>query len=131
MQERRGWSFENGDRLDILVSWSRIRGEFGSPYRVRRMPTDIARYSTELFKLGGEGAGIEEILDRHADLKIERASPDLKNKKRDTSWNILPCEYSKARPDCRTVREVSMTNLEPLEPHKDRRAGLRADPETS
>ena len=37
-----------------------------------------------------------------------RASPDLKNKKRDTSWNILPCEYSKARPDCRTVREVSM-----------------------
>ena len=24
------------------------------------MPTDIARYSIELFKLGGEGAGIEE-----------------------------------------------------------------------
>jgi hypothetical protein len=34
------------------------------------MPTDIARYSIELFKPGGEGAGIEEILDRHADLKI-------------------------------------------------------------
>ena len=34
------------------------------------MPTDIARYSIELFKLGGEEAGIEEILDRHADLKI-------------------------------------------------------------
>jgi hypothetical protein len=30
------------------------------------MPTDIARYSIELFKLAGEGAGIEEILDRHA-----------------------------------------------------------------
>jgi hypothetical protein len=34
------------------------------------MPTDIARYSIELFKLGGEDVGIEEILDRHADLKI-------------------------------------------------------------
>ena len=30
------------------------------------MPTDIAKYSIELFKPGGEGAGIEEILDRHA-----------------------------------------------------------------
>ena len=37
------------------------------------MPTDIARYSIELFKLGGEGAGIEEILDRHADLQIARS----------------------------------------------------------
>ena len=35
------------------------------------MPTDIARYSIELFKLGGEGAGI--ILDRHADLQIARS----------------------------------------------------------
>jgi len=35
------------------------------------MPTDIARYSIELFKLGGEG--IEEILDRHADLKTARS----------------------------------------------------------
>jgi hypothetical protein len=34
------------------------------------MPTDIAKYSIELFKLGGEWAGIEEILDRHADLKV-------------------------------------------------------------
>jgi hypothetical protein len=31
------------------------------------------RYSIELFKPGGEGAGIEEILDRHADLKIARS----------------------------------------------------------
>jgi hypothetical protein len=31
------------------------------------MPTDISRYSIELFKRGGDG--IEEILDRHADLK--------------------------------------------------------------
>jgi hypothetical protein len=38
------------------------------------MPTDIARYSIELFKLGGEGAGIEEILDRHSDLKIASRS---------------------------------------------------------
>jgi hypothetical protein len=30
------------------------------------MPTDIARYSIELFKQDGEG--IEEILDRHDDL---------------------------------------------------------------
>jgi hypothetical protein len=31
------------------------------------MPTDIAKYSIELFKPGGDG--IEAILDRHADLK--------------------------------------------------------------
>ena len=37
------------------------------------MPTDIAKYSIELFKRGGEGAGIEEILDRHADLKGARS----------------------------------------------------------
>ena len=34
------------------------------------MPTDIAKYSIELFKPDG---GIEEILDRHADLKIARS----------------------------------------------------------
>ena len=37
------------------------------------MPTDIAKYSIELFKPGGEGAGIEEILNRHADLKVARS----------------------------------------------------------
>jgi hypothetical protein len=37
------------------------------------MPTDIAKYSIELFKPGGEHAGIEEILDRHADLKVARS----------------------------------------------------------
>jgi hypothetical protein len=37
------------------------------------MPTDIARYSIELFKLGGEDAGIEEILDCHADLQTARS----------------------------------------------------------
>ena len=38
------------------------------------MPTVyIAKYSIELFKRGGEGAGIEEILDRHADLKVARS----------------------------------------------------------
>jgi hypothetical protein len=31
------------------------------------MPTDIARYSIELFKRGGDG--IEEVLERHANLK--------------------------------------------------------------
>ena len=36
------------------------------------MPTDIAKYSIELFKPGGEGAGIEEILDRHADLEADQ-----------------------------------------------------------
>ena len=36
--------------------------------RVRPMPTDIARYSIELFKQGGEG--IEQVLDRHADSTI-------------------------------------------------------------
>jgi hypothetical protein len=35
------------------------------------MPTDIAKYSIELFKRDGEG--IEEILDRHADLKVARS----------------------------------------------------------
>ena len=37
------------------------------------MPTDIAKYSIELFKPGGEVAGIEEILNRHADLKVARS----------------------------------------------------------
>jgi hypothetical protein len=32
------------------------------------MPTDIARYSIELFKESGEG--IEQVLDRHADSTI-------------------------------------------------------------
>jgi hypothetical protein len=35
------------------------------------MPTDIARYSIELFKRGGEG--IEQILGRHADIKGARS----------------------------------------------------------
>jgi hypothetical protein len=35
------------------------------------MPTDIAKYSIELFKPDGEA--IEEILDRHADLKVARS----------------------------------------------------------
>jgi hypothetical protein len=34
------------------------------------MPTDIAKYSIELFKPDGEAAGIEEILDRHDDLTM-------------------------------------------------------------
>jgi hypothetical protein len=37
------------------------------------MPTDIAKYSIELFKPGGESAGIEEILDRHTDLRTARS----------------------------------------------------------
>jgi len=40
---------------------------------VRPLPTDIAKYSIELFKPGGEDAGIEEILDRHADLRVTRS----------------------------------------------------------
>ena len=35
------------------------------------MPTDIARYSIELFKHDREG--IEQILDRHADPKVARS----------------------------------------------------------
>ena len=35
------------------------------------MPTDIARYSIELFKQGGEG--IEQVIDRHADIKVARS----------------------------------------------------------
>ena len=42
-------------------------------YGVRPLPTDIAKYSIELFKPGGEDAGIEEILDRHADLRVARS----------------------------------------------------------
>ena len=42
------------------------------------MPTDISRYSIELFKQGGEG--IEQVLARHADIRaartIYRASVD-------------------------------------------------------
>jgi hypothetical protein len=37
------------------------------------MPTDIAKYSIELFQPGGERAGIEVILDRHASLKVARS----------------------------------------------------------
>ena len=81
------------------------------------------KHEIALFDIMGQSARVEFQQPRSL------VPAYLKNKKRDTSWNILPCEYSKARPDCRTV--VSMTNLEPLEPHKDRRAGLRADPETS
>jgi hypothetical protein len=36
------------------------------------MPTDMARYSIELFKQDGEG--IEHILDRHADTKAALSS---------------------------------------------------------
>ena len=35
------------------------------------MPTDIARYSIELFKQGEEG--IEQVLGRHADVRGARA----------------------------------------------------------
>jgi hypothetical protein len=35
------------------------------------MPTDIARYSIEIFKQGGEG--IEQTLARHADNKVARS----------------------------------------------------------
>lgn len=31
------------------------------------------KYSIELFKPGGEGAGLEEILDRHDNLTVARA----------------------------------------------------------
>jgi hypothetical protein len=37
------------------------------------MPTDIAKYSIELFRPGGEGVGIEEILDRQAIKELGRA----------------------------------------------------------
>ena len=65
-------TFENGDRLDILVTLVENTGN-SVAHKIRPMPTDIARYSIELFKQGGEGAGIEEILDRHADLEIARS----------------------------------------------------------
>jgi hypothetical protein len=35
------------------------------------MPTDMARYSIELFKQVGES--IEQVLDRHADIKVARS----------------------------------------------------------
>jgi hypothetical protein len=35
------------------------------------MPTDIARYSIELFEQDGEG--IEQVLARHADIKTARS----------------------------------------------------------
>ena len=57
----------------IFSQRGRESRELRDPYRVSVNPTDIARYSIELFKPGGEGAGIEEILDRHADLKIDRS----------------------------------------------------------
>ena len=51
-----------GDGLDILVVEKSKETRW--PIQSPAMPTDIARYSIELFKPGGEGAGIEEILDR-------------------------------------------------------------------
>jgi hypothetical protein len=74
------------------------------------MPTDIAKYSIELFKQDGEG--IEEILDRHDDLTTAWAIyrgfvkqypgrscfaimlgswPDAIGRSRDSSW---PPDYS-------------------------------------
>ncbi len=43
--------------------------------RYKQSPANADRHcnSIELFKPGGEGAGIEEILDRHADLKTRLA----------------------------------------------------------
>ena len=38
-----------------------------------RRCTGTHHTSIELFKPGGEQAGIEEILDRHADLKVARS----------------------------------------------------------
>src|ERR1700746_3796740 len=67
-------TFEHSDKLDILVTLVEKYEKTRCPIRRSRpMPTDIARYSIELFKPGGEGAGIEEILDRHSDLKIARS----------------------------------------------------------
>ena len=63
-----------GDGLDILVTLvDKSRGELVAHTECQPMPTDIAKYSIEIFKRGGEGAGIEEILDRHADLKVARS----------------------------------------------------------
>ena len=47
-----------------------VQGDYRWPIQ---SPANADRYSIELFKRGGEGAGIEEILDRHADLKVARS----------------------------------------------------------
>jgi hypothetical protein len=64
-------AFEVGNRLDILVTLVEKYEE--TRYRVRPMPTDIAKYSIELFKQGGVPASRRERLDRHADLKVARS----------------------------------------------------------
>ena len=41
--------------------------------RVRQRHLSEGKYSVELFKEGGEGAGQEEIIDRHDNLTVARA----------------------------------------------------------
>ncbi len=60
------------------------------------MPTDIAKYSIELFKPGGEGAGIEEILDRHADLKVARSIYRTRVEQYPGRL-IMPCDRKRCR----------------------------------
>ena len=61
----------NGSHRDYTIH--DLEGGCAFAGGVRPMPTNIAKYSIELFKPGGEGAGMEEILDRHADLKVARS----------------------------------------------------------
>ena len=47
--------------------------ESGDSAESERATVPEGKYTIELFKKGGEGAGLEEILDQHDDLTIARA----------------------------------------------------------
>ena len=47
-----------------------------------------------IFKQGGEGAGIEEILDRHADLKVAR-SIYRNGVEQYPGWLIMLCDHAR------------------------------------
>ena len=72
------------------------------------MPTDIARYSIELFKESGEG--IEQILDRHADIQVARSIYQT-SVKRYPGRLIMLCDGARVlarsdRPDARPPTET-------------------------
>jgi hypothetical protein len=55
-----------------IVAEQRVNGR-SRGYHLKRGAVSDGKYSVELFKEGGEGAGQEEIIDRHDNLTVARA----------------------------------------------------------
>jgi hypothetical protein len=62
-------------KSDTIVACILCRGpsDDGQPFESERGVVSEGKYSVELFKEGGEGAGMEEIVDRHDNLTVARA----------------------------------------------------------